>query len=299
MLDETRTQAFVQRFGLDEKAASKLRELAPDQQLRVLQEFAPPADMADVSGKLISFAKKVKKTKAHAGSSASSFGDGSQRLAACGVIWQLTHYLVMDFEATGDNVDSRTWEIVEFPCVVVNARTLEIEREFHEYVRPTRHARLSTQCVQNTGIQQHMVDVADPLTAVLGRFYQWLGDFDDGSKACVVTCGNYDLGTALPAEIDALGLPPPPAVLRQWVNIKVPFSQHVFGAQGGKARGMANMLQLLGLQLVGRHHSGIDDSRNIANILKHLAQDGCVITPTGHHTYDGVPQTLPVKEIGA
>jgi inhibitor of KinA sporulation pathway (predicted exonuclease) len=30
----------------------------------------------------------------------------------------------------------------------------------------------------------------------------------------------------------------------------------------------------------GRHHSGIDDSANIARIVKALAQRGCVFKPT-------------------
>ena len=59
-----------------------------------------------------------------------------------------------------------------------------------------------------------------------------------------------------------------PATLRRWCNVKVAFLQ----ATGDKGRGMADMLSALGLPLVGRHHSGIDDARNIATILVALAQ---------------------------
>jgi inhibitor of KinA sporulation pathway (predicted exonuclease) len=61
----------------------------------------------------------------------------------------------------------------------------------------------------------------------------------------------------------------------QWINIKHTYSD----AYNKRARGMTEMLNFLGIKLVGRHHSGIDgkknfflnfiffaDSRNIARI---------------------------------
>merc|ERR1719453_2079952 len=41
-------------------------------------------------------------------------------------------------------------------------------------------------------------------------------------------------------------------------------------ATGRRAGGMAEMLSTLGMELIGRHHSGIDDARNIARILVEL-----------------------------
>ena len=38
--------------------------------------------------------------------------------------------------------------------------------------------------------------------------------------------------------------------------------------------GMANMLKFLGLNLIGRHHSGIDDTKNIARCALKLMEDG-------------------------
>ena len=43
---------------------------------------------------------------------------------------------------------------------------------------------------------------------------------------------------------------------------------------------MVGMLEYLGLQLEGRHHSGIDDSRNIARILAKLGKVHPDIQPT-------------------
>lgn len=36
------------------------------------------------------------------------------------------YLMVLDFEATGDQKDSKTWEIIEFPVVIVNVKTREV-----------------------------------------------------------------------------------------------------------------------------------------------------------------------------
>jgi hypothetical protein len=41
---------------------------------------------------------------------------------------------------------------------------------------------------------------------------------------------------------------------------------------------MADMLEQTRLGLEGRHHSGIDDCRNIARLVQHLAARGCKFT---------------------
>ena len=40
------------------------------------------------------------------------------------------------------------------------------------------------------------------------------------------------------------------------------------------------MLRKLGLELTGRHHSGIDDCRNIAKIARYLAASGVALSAT-------------------
>ena len=58
-----------------------------------------------------------------------------------------------------------------------------------------------------------------------------------------------------------------PAVLLRWANLMEMFS----GTLGwAKRAGMMQMLQELGLKHEGHHHSGIDDCKNIARILRHL-----------------------------
>jgi len=41
-----------------------------------------------------------------------------------------------------------------------------------------------------------------------------------------------------------------------------------------KANGMMDMLRILNLKHEGRHHCGIDDCQNIANIVKAMGSEG-------------------------
>eukprot|EP00928_Gymnodinium_smaydae_P062687 TRINITY_DN46497_c0_g1_i1.p1 TRINITY_DN46497_c0_g1~~TRINITY_DN46497_c0_g1_i1.p1 ORF type:complete len:265 (-),score=27.70 TRINITY_DN46497_c0_g1_i1:234-1028(-) len=188
-------------------------------------------------------------------------------------------YLVIDFEASGISPDSRTWEIVEFPIVVVEASTCRVlPAEFHSYVRPTENPLLSRECKQNCGISQSDVDAAPPLAEVVQQVVRWVAQLRLNGNALVLTCGDYDLGTALVTEAERKCIPLPPW-LRCWCNVKVPFE-----ARYGKRMGMKGMLQRLGLTLEGRHHSGIDDARNIAKIVVTLLRQGLCLEVTGQHS---------------
>eukprot|EP00754_Rhynchopus_humris_P049353 Rhum_TRINITY_DN8346_c0_g2::Rhum_TRINITY_DN8346_c0_g2_i1::g.27422::m.27422/K18418/ERI3, PINT1; ERI1 exoribonuclease 3 len=197
-----------------------------------------------------------------------------------------SHYFVMDFEASGHNRDSTTWEIVEFPCVVVDAATGNaVGTPFHAYVRPTAARELSSFCVEQCGITQDVVDAAAPIDVVLEDFKAWVQQTQKDLAVkdfAVLTCGDYDLKTALRSEVRNKRLPPLPSYLRQWVNVKPLFAQRYIGANA-RGVGMARMLQILRLPLKGRHHSGIDDCKNIANIVRHMLRDGVPLPLTGRY----------------
>ncbi|CAK9100291.1 unnamed protein product [Durusdinium trenchii] len=66
-------------------------------------------------------------------------------------------YVVLDFEATcweGRHADQ---EIIEFPLVLVDAKTLTQVDEFRTYVRPEQNPTLSQFCTKLTGITQEQV----------------------------------------------------------------------------------------------------------------------------------------------
>jgi len=99
---------------------------------------------------------------------------------------------------------------------------------------------------------------------------------EDPKTFTFVTCGNWDLKTMLPLQVNLSQLSCPP-YLASWINLK-----EAFGLFYGIHRpgGMTDMLERLNIPLVGRHHSGIDDSRNIAEVLKKMLEDGYVATNT-------------------
>jgi ERI1 exoribonuclease 3 len=198
------------------------------------------------------------------------------------------YLMVMDFEATGDCMDSKTWEIIEFPCVLVDLRQFKIIDKFREYVRPINHPRLSDVCKSVTKITQQTVDSADTLPVVLDKFYQWIGAMSvkfpnfNMSRTATVICGDWDLRTMLPAEVEKKGLAQQPVYLRQWINIKNIYLKHI-GRPVNSVNlrvGMKEMLRQLKLPLVGQHHSGLDDCCNIASIAIHLVRSGCALNIT-------------------
>eukprot|EP01098_Paradermamoeba_levis_P004763 TRINITY_DN2034_c0_g1_i1.p1 TRINITY_DN2034_c0_g1~~TRINITY_DN2034_c0_g1_i1.p1 ORF type:complete len:250 (+),score=62.26 TRINITY_DN2034_c0_g1_i1:86-751(+) len=190
----------------------------------------------------------------------------------------LEYLCILDFEATCDQ--SRSFgpcEIIEFPIVLLNVKTLKVEEEFHTYCRPTRIPKLTAFCTELTGIQQETVNNAPVFEEVYQQVDDWLRSknlVDSQSKRvnfAFVTCGDWDLKTMLPKQTQLSGLHFP-KYFKEWINIK-----HAFGSFFNvRPSGMTGMLSHLGMQLEGRHHSGIDDCRNITRVMIRLLEQGYV-----------------------
>lgn len=209
-------------------------------------------------------------------------------------------FLVIDFEATCDMADDRLTrlqqcqlhEIIEFPCVVIDGAQLTEVASFREFVRPQEGLSgpggsrvLSEFCSRLTGISQADVESAAPLAEVLARFEAWLvarnlNDAVADGRAVLVTHGEWDLGDQLRLECARKGITVPLVLREPFVDIKVPFSEVV-----GSGTSINQMLTALGLRASGRPHSGIDDSRNIAQVVAALVRRGGSFDPT--HRYQG------------
>ncbi|XP_070562486.1 ERI1 exoribonuclease 3-like isoform X3 [Ptychodera flava] len=132
---------------------------------------------------------------------------------------------------------------------------------------------------QLTGITQDKVDGKPTLQETMKIFEKWMEEqgFLDGRCSFVfVTCGDWDLKTMLPGQCSHFRIHLP-QYFKTWINIKRTF-QHVMGQY--PKEDLMGMLKGLSITHQGRHHSGIDDCRNIANILKALAERGCIFQPT-------------------
>lgn len=189
---------------------------------------------------------------------------------------------VLDFEATCNEKGPapRPQEIIEFPALLMNVRTGEVEHEFHYYIRPDVHPTLSDFCTCLTGIAQSTIDDGISLEKALVLHQEWIngigvvpahaaGNDTEAPTFAYLTCGDWDLRICLPSQLK-FHSQKAPSMFREWLNVKHEF-QHLYGKKAG---GMAGMLWDLGMELEGRHHSGIDDCRNIVRICRRMLEDG-------------------------
>ncbi|KAI0830687.1 exonuclease RNase T and DNA polymerase III [Trametes gibbosa] len=191
----------------------------------------------------------------------------------------LRYLLVLDFEATCDDtgrvVRRGEMEIIELPTILYDIQQDKVEAVFHEYVRPIIHPHLTPFCTNLTGIQQATVDNAHPFPEVWQRFQEFLQTHNitnSPSSASFLTCGDWDLKAMLPLQLRLSGLdvlPSPP--FNRWINVKKAY-QRFYGLRHPK--GMEGMLNHANLALEGRHHSGIDDCKNILRLVRKLREDG-------------------------
>ncbi|RUP52122.1 exonuclease [Jimgerdemannia flammicorona] len=204
----------------------------------------------------------------------------------------LQYLLILDFEATCENTARiLPQEIIEFPVLIYDLSTDAVTATFHEYVRPVAHPKLTQFCMELTGITQDTVDAAEPFPAVWSRLHAFLAshnfiNLDPTSTSTLssfafLTCGNWDLKTMLPAQLaytstvhDPSIPMTPPSHFCRWINVKQAFAECYKMKKW--PRGMTDMLSQKKLELEGRHHSGIDDCKNIARIVKTMRDNGWV-----------------------
>lgn len=177
-----------------------------------------------------------------------------------------SHYLVIDLEATCDDreegdgrgaVPPGEMEIIEIGAVLADAATLEPVGDFQTFIQPVRHPLLTPFCTRLTSITQGDVSNAPSFRAAITD----LARFIDGRDALFCSWGDYDRKQF---EQDA-----------RYHHVELPFGgRHLnlkkrFTEQLGETKryGMAGALERVGLPLLGTHHRGIDDARNIAKLL--------------------------------
>lgn len=175
-------------------------------------------------------------------------------------------YLVVDLEATCDDagaVPREQMEIIEIGAVLVAGDSLDPIADWQSFVRPQRHPELTSFCTELTSITQAQVDASPPFPEVLDAFCSWWGALVRSGHGAPIFCswGDYDR-KQFKQDCMHHGLKYPlPA---RHINVKGEFSK----ALGSSRKfGMAGALKKVGLPLVGTHHRGIDDARNIAKLL--------------------------------
>ncbi|RNF09141.1 hypothetical protein TraAM80_02400 [Trypanosoma rangeli] len=184
------------------------------------------------------------------------------------------YLLVLDFEATCEESipPSYLHEIIEFPVVLVDVKLQRAVAEFRQFVRPKVKPQLSEFCRRLTGIRQEDIDNALPLEEVIRRFERWHANtIPPGSRTMLATDGPADLKEFMYVHsVSRQGIRFP-SMFYQWIDVKR-FFAHFFQCQQGKIRAM---LDALNCPFEGRLHSGIDDARNVANIVIRMLKLGC------------------------
>ncbi|NUQ04372.1 MAG: exonuclease domain-containing protein [Anaerolineae bacterium] len=173
-------------------------------------------------------------------------------------------YLIVDLEATcwQDSKDNTRMEIIEIGAVMLPASPDQPVLEYQRFVRPIMNPVLSDFCTELTSITQEQVDTAEDFSVVFPEFLAWIG----GAPFTFCSWGDYDYHQ-IRRDCARWNLEAP-QVFNARINVK-----KVFRKRHHKHVGMAEALTVLGLPLEGMHHRGIDDARNIAQILLTLMQD--------------------------
>lgn len=194
----------------------------------------------------------------------------------------LQYFFILDFEATCDEPQNpKEREIIEFPITLYKRNHGRVS-EYREFVRPTINPILSPFCTSLTGIQQTDVDEAATFPSVYPRAAAWIHQMiirfamSQGTYI-MVTCGDWDLKTQLPKELARHPFVQGHPVFRRWLNLKSIFITHAEFHQKAKnidwkihQFDIPDMLAYFDKPLMGKHHSGIDDTRNMATILHEL-----------------------------
>lgn len=193
---------------------------------------------------------------------------------------KLDYFLILDLEGKV--------EILEFPVVMIDAQSMEFIDSFHRFVRPTAMSELRiTEYIEGKygkfGVDRVWHDTAITFKEVLQEFEDWIGNHNLWSKeqggslnsAAFVTCGNWDLKTKVPEQcrVSKIKLP---TYFMEWINLKDIY----LNFYNRRATGMMTMMRELQMPIVGSHHLGIDDSKNIARVVQRMLADGAVIKIT-------------------
>jgi len=182
---------------------------------------------------------------------------------------------IIDFEATCDNKTERKHEIIEFPAVLLKFQEgkggYKKISEIQFYCKPKEDATISRFCFELTGISQSQINTGIPFPMAIDQHIKWLNSYA-GSKQKVIclTCGDWDLKWMMKEECDRWEITKPD-VYNKYINIKAEF-QRFYNLP--KKIDMVEMLNEINLDLIGKHHSGLDDCNNIARIWMNMIELG-------------------------
>ncbi|KAL6045897.1 ERI1 exoribonuclease 3 [Balamuthia mandrillaris] len=199
------------------------------------------------------------------------------------------YLVIIDLEATCDYGPTPlvhpalNAEIIEFPWVVLDTTTFEIVHSERYYVRPecmqcvtpytTALTGISPDTLEKEGISLH--EALLKFKEFVEKWFPQCASAPQCTEFRVLTDGIWDVQVQLRLEAQRKQLP-----LEWWYeeyfNLKTEFQRHypyfAFKQTAGPA--LVHMVKALGLEFVGRHHSGLDDCYTISTVVKALILQG-------------------------
>lgn len=175
--------------------------------------------------------------------------------------------IVVDLEATcWEERNSHISEIIEIGICIVDLKQCKVVNPKSFVVKPV-NLDISPYCTQLTGWTKEAIqEQGRPLLEVLNTMKK---------EYPIASCGwgswgDYDR-IMLMNECQVKGIEYP--FSKTHLNLKY---VHAMMTGQSKGVGMAEALKQYNMELVGRHHSGVDDSVNIGQILLRM------VRPNGH-----------------
>lgn len=176
----------------------------------------------------------------------------------------MNNFLIIDLECTCDspkNLPKDEIEIIEIGAVVgsLTRAGFDFLDRKQIYVKPCIHTRLTTFCTGLTGIEQSVIDSSEGLREVVPLLENWLQKY---SPVGWGSWGKFDFNQVR-NEFESKGIENPLSQIDH-INIKQGFAR-----KHGHRVGLERALSIIDLEFQGRAHSGIDDAKNIGNILSY------------------------------
>ena len=170
-------------------------------------------------------------------------------------------------------------EIIEFPYVVVDVRTGKIVHQEQHYIKP-EYSKITEFCTKLTGIDEATVSQGCTLAHAVAVFIAHVENeiVAKGKTFALATHGTWDLLLQLRCECAIKSIELPTWMLRLldlrsvylwWAKC----TANQPGASASKSSSLRNICASLDIRIHGRLHSGLDDSKTIANAM--LAICGC------------------------
>jgi len=177
----------------------------------------------------------------------------------------MSHLLIIDLESTCEEnhgIDRPETEIIEIGAVIVNLKDAEVIDDIQFYVKPIIHPVLTAYCTALTGIEQETVDSALLFDQALSLLDAWLATHQIDAWG---SWGGYDRNQ-MNRDCERVNQSSPLADI-PYLNLKIEFAK----ANGFKQRkGLKNAFRSINKaeEMTGRHHSGLDDARNMAKLIE-------------------------------